>query len=108
MNSASYEYRNKSARRRGTVYIYATQKFKSRLYAPIYTRYVNYTYCSSVRYLAAVILCYGLAIFQVFMKWNANYQIFLLVNTCQSGDITYCFGVKYKSCSAGYLFVNHF
>ena len=38
---------------------------------------------------AAVTLCYGLAIFHVFFfKWNAHFQTFLLVNTCQSGDIT--------------------
>ena len=29
-----------------------------------------------------------LAIFHVFVKWNAHFQTFLLVNTCQSGDIT--------------------
>ena len=29
-----------------------------------------------------------LAIFQVFVKWNAHFQTFLLVNTCQSGVIT--------------------
>ena len=27
-----------------------------------------------------------LAIFHVFVKWNAHFQTFLLVNTCQSGD----------------------
>ena len=29
-----------------------------------------------------------LAIFHVFVKWNAHFQTFLLVNTCQSGVIT--------------------
>ena len=29
-----------------------------------------------------------LAIFHVFVKWNAQFQTFLLVNTCQSGVIT--------------------
>ena len=29
-----------------------------------------------------------LAIFHVFVKWNAHFQIYLLVNTCQSGVIT--------------------
>ena len=29
-----------------------------------------------------------LAIFHVFVKWNAHFQIFLLVNACQSGVIT--------------------
>ena len=28
------------------------------------------------------------AIFHVFVKWNAHFQTFLLVNTCQSGNIT--------------------
>ena len=30
-----------------------------------------------------------LAIFHVFVKWNAHFQTFLLVNTCQSGDVMY-------------------
>ena len=29
-----------------------------------------------------------LAIFHVFVKWNAHFQTFILVNTCQSGVIT--------------------
>ena len=29
-----------------------------------------------------------LAIFHVFVKWNAHFQTFLLVNTCQTGVIT--------------------
>ena len=28
------------------------------------------------------------AIFHAFVKWNAHFLTFLLVNTCQSGDIT--------------------
>ena len=29
--------------------------------------------------------------FMFFVKWNAHFQTFLLVNTCQSGVITKCF-----------------
>ena len=45
-------------------------------------------HCSSVRCWAAVTLFYGLAIFHVFIKWNAHFQTFLLVKICQAGDIT--------------------
>ena len=55
----------------------------------------------SIRCWAAVDLCYGLAIFHIFNKWNVHFHTFLLVNTCQSGTLPSIFGVKYKSCSAG-------
>ena len=44
-----------------------------------------------------------LAIFHVFVKCNAHFQTFLLVNTCQwgGGALPSFFGVKCKSCSAG-------
>ena len=56
-------------------------------------------HCLSVRCWAAVALCYGLAIFHVFLKWNVHFQTFILVNACQSGDITKCLA---------FLFVDHF
>ena len=46
---------------------------------------------SSLRCWAAVTLCCGIAIFHVFGKYYARFQTFLLVYTCQSGDITLCF-----------------
>ena len=42
-----------------------------------------------------------LAIFHVFVKWNAQFLTFLLVNTCSRGTLPSIFGVKCKSCSAG-------
>ena len=43
-----------------------------------------------------------LAIFHVFVKWNAHFQTYLLVNTCQSGVILLSvFGATCKSCCAG-------
>ena len=42
-----------------------------------------------------------LAIFHVLVKWNAHFQTFLLVNTCQSGFLPSVFGVKCNSYCGG-------
>ena len=49
-----------------------------------------------------------LAIYHVFVKWNAHFQTFLLVNTSQSGHYLVFFALSVKVVLQEHLFVDHF